>query len=199
MDLAEFVVDFAAAMRAADHQRPVATSPRSGRTYLPGIGPHPEDQAVDLTLVQLGLLVGRKYEPVHVRVPYPGSRQKCDLVVGRDPSWAIEIKMARPNGDNGKPDDTATKDILSPYDVDHSALSDCTKLASTALAPRQAILVYGFEDERRPLEGIIAAFETLAGSRVRLGPRLSSSLGTLVHPVHRSGQVFAWEVAGLAS
>ena len=38
---------------AADSRRPTAISPRSGRVYRAGIGPHPEDRAVDLVMVQL--------------------------------------------------------------------------------------------------------------------------------------------------
>jgi hypothetical protein len=82
---------------------------------------------------------------------YPGSRQTCDLLWGKPIEGAIEIKMFRPNGDNGKPDDTAIKDILSPFASDRSALSDCRKLASTQIAPRRAILIYAFDDRRRPL------------------------------------------------
>jgi hypothetical protein len=59
--------------------------------------------------------------------------------------------MARPNGDNGKPDDTAIKDILSPFRADRSALTDCLKLAESPIQARRAILIYGFDDGRRPL------------------------------------------------
>jgi hypothetical protein len=47
VELSEIVAQFAAAMTAADSRKPVAVSPRSGRTYQPGIGPHPEDRGVD--------------------------------------------------------------------------------------------------------------------------------------------------------
>jgi hypothetical protein len=107
--------------------------------------------------------------------------------------------MSRPNGDNGKPDDTSIKDILSPYASDRSALTDCTKLALSTIAPRKAILIYGFDDPRRRLIEMIEAFETLARARVRLGERAESPLGQLVHPVHASGCVFGWEVHPLES
>lgn len=89
-----------------------------------------------------------------------------DWLLGNPLEWAIEIKMSRPNGDNGKPDDTAIKDILSPYSADRSALTDCVKLADADLPCRRAILIYGFDDPRRPLVEVIEAFETLARSRV---------------------------------
>jgi len=179
-------------MESADSRRPVAVSPRSGRTYQPGIGPHPEDRAVDLVMREL--TAERPHWRSQLRVCYPGSKQTCDWLLGDPVEWAIEIKMARPNGDNGKPDDTATKDILSPFRVDRSALTDCLKLAESRIPARRAILIYGFEDTRRPLSEMISAFETLARSRVTLGARHASRFGPLVHPIHVTGEVNAWEI-----
>ncbi len=194
MDLATIVDDFATAMKAADARRPQASNQRSGRAYQPGIGPHPEDDAVGLTVAELKALYPDRYRVLRTRVPYPGSRQKCDLVVGIAPEWAIEIKMARFSGDNGKPDDTSLKDILSPYERDRSAVSDCAKLASAGFLGRAAILIYGFEDGRRPLDTVIDAFELLARTKVSLGPRHVARLEDLVHPVFSAGRVFGWEV-----
>jgi hypothetical protein len=193
MDLAEIVTQFAAAMTLADGRKPIAVSPRSGRTYQPGIGPHPEDRAVDLVVAELAHL--RPDWHIRLRVCYPDSKQTCDMLI-RDPGeWAIEVKMFRPNGDNGKPDDTAIKDILSPFTSDRSALTDCVKLAASRIARRRAVLIYGFDDRRRPLQTIIDTFEVLASQSVALGPRHEAKLGTLVHPVHAAGAVFGWEVA----
>lgn len=178
-------------MTRVDQCGPQAISPRSGRIFQPGIGPHPEDRAVDLVLADLKASAPALYTDAQVRVPYPASRQKCDLLLGE---WAIEIKMARPNGDNGKPDDTSIKDILSPYESDRSAVSDAVKLAGTTLAARKAVVIYGFECPRRPLIAIIEAFEVLASRRTVLGPRCYAPLGSLCHPVHQAGAVFGWEV-----
>jgi hypothetical protein len=142
-------------------------------------------------IAELRATAAAQYAATRVRVPYPGSRQKCDLLVAE---WAIEVKMARPNGDNGKPDDTSIKDILSPYESDRSAVSDAMKLAATTLAPRKAILIYGFECPRRPLATIIDAFEALASRSTTLGDRCHAPLGPLCHPVHQTGAVFGWEI-----
>ena len=48
---------------------------------------------------------------------------------------------------NGNPDDTAIKDLLSPYADDRSALSDCTKLAWSSFECAKSILIYGFESQ----------------------------------------------------
>jgi hypothetical protein len=53
IELQDIVESFAKALAAADARRPVAISPRSGRMYQPGIGPHPEDRAVDLVMQEL--------------------------------------------------------------------------------------------------------------------------------------------------
>ena len=193
--LAEFVATFAEAFNAADARRPTAVSPRSGRIYQPGIGPHPEDRAVDLVVAELAAI--RPAWQLALRQCYPGSKQTCDLLWGAPADWAIEIKMFRPNGDNGKPDDTAIKDILSPFPSDRSAVSDCTKIAASTIAPHRAILIYGFDDTRKPLGAMVAAFEVLARTRVTLGSRYEAPLGPLVHPVHRTGAVFGWEVSAL--
>jgi hypothetical protein len=138
MDLAEIVADFALALKEADALRPQAVSFRSGKAYQPGIGPHGENSAVQLVVIQMQRLRPGSYESVHP-VPYPGSRQQCDIGIGDPLEWVIEVKMARAFGDNGKLDDTYLKDLLSPYESDHSALSDATKLRESGFACRKAI------------------------------------------------------------
>jgi hypothetical protein len=98
--------------------------------------------------------------------------------------------MARLRGDNGKPDDTAIKDILSPYDADRSALADCTKLATAQFTCRKAVVIYGFDYSDRLLDPMIDAFELLAARRVQLSIREVAIFGPLVHPVHAAGRVF---------
>ncbi|HWQ03351.1 MAG TPA: hypothetical protein VNL38_02630, partial [Candidatus Nitrosotenuis sp.] len=135
-----------------------------------------------------------KYRSLRTNEPYPESKQRCDIAFGAGEEWLVEVKMARFSGDNGKPDDTSVKDILSPFENDRSAISDCIKLSKCKFEGRKAILIYGFNDKRRPLERIIGAFETLANSYVRLGVRFETSFGGLVHPVFESGGVFGWEI-----
>jgi len=194
ISLETFVRAFADAFARIDARSPVWVS-RSGRAYQPGLGPHGENEVVRLVLAEL------TGAPPHVTVaagqalPYPnGSRQKCDLWLGAPLKWAIEVKMARFRGDNGKPDDTALKDLISPYEDDHSALTDCVKLARSDFPCRTALLVYGFDFDDRPLDPAIDALETLARARVKLGQRIEVRLGPLVHPVMSAGRVFAWEI-----
>ena len=190
--LEDIVVGFADGLRQADNSRPVWIS-RSGREYQPGLGPHEEVHAIKLILAQMkamhpGRFVGG--EPVR----YPTSKQTCDIGLGSPLEWAIEVKMARAYGDNGKPDDTWIKDLLSPYPEDRSALTDAHKLRDSAFSCHRAVLVYGFDYASKPLEAIFVALETLLRAQLSVGSRVHASFANLVHPVHQRGTVAAWEV-----
>ncbi|HTP53108.1 MAG TPA: hypothetical protein VMK42_20640 [Anaeromyxobacteraceae bacterium] len=195
LSLGNVVSDFAAGLAAADAKRPVFTS-RTGRIYQAGIGPHGEDRAVELTIAEMRTAHPERYTAIGQGLQYPNSKQRCDVWIGEPVTWVLEIKMARFFGDNGKPDDTSLKDLLSPFDLHRSALTDAQKLAASTLPGRRAVLIYGFTYPRMPLELAIEAFEVLARARVSLGPRASAPLGALVHPVHAQGAVFGWEVLG---
>jgi len=198
VELASIVAELARGLHAADELRPVATSQRGTRVYQPGIGPHAENAAIALALATFTAQAA--IGPWGQFVPYPGfPRQKCDLWVGQPNEWVIEIKMARLRGDNGKPDDTAIKDILSPYESDRSALADCTKLANAQFTCRKAVIIYGFDYSDRLLDPMIDAFELLAARRVQLSQREVDAFGPLVHPVHSAGRVFGWEVTARAA
>jgi hypothetical protein len=58
--------------------------------------------------------------------------------VSPDWSWAIEVKLLRLLGDNGKPNDNILMHILSPYPAHRSAFTDCTKLLGAPLGRRKA-------------------------------------------------------------
>jgi hypothetical protein len=193
LSLQQFVDDFAAGLLAADAKRPTFTS-RTGREYRPGIGPHGEDRAAELVLREMRSANPARYRVAGQHLRYPGSTQSCDLWFGEPLEWVIEVKMARFFGDNGKPDDTSLKDLLSPYDAQRSALTDTTKLASSEFPATRAVLIYGFDYASMPLEPAIEAFEALAARRVELGERHVAALPALVHPVHARGAVFAWQI-----
>jgi hypothetical protein len=186
-------------MKLADARRPQAVNVRSKERFQPGIGPHSEAQTVELVAKELRQLAPDQYaQSIATAVAYPElSRQKCDLCIGTSPGWlwAIEVKMLRMLGDNGKLNDNILMHILSPYPEHRSALTDCSKLKQTELAQRKAILIYGYEHADWPLEPAIAAFESLAAMRARVGERHVARFDGLIHPVHASGAVYGWEIA----
>ena len=193
MELETFVADFARGLMLADGRRPVA------KEFQPGIGPFGEPDAVELVMKELEQAEPSRYRGQYsVAVKYPSIvRQQCDLCLGTAPvwEWAIEIKLLRMLGDNGKSNDNMLMHILSPYPKHRSALTDCTKLLSSGLSGRKAILIYGFESSDWPLEQTLAAFEVLARSWVRLDDRVQAQFSDLVHPVHSHGSVCAWEIS----
>jgi hypothetical protein len=200
LELKDLVHDIAASIKRIDARRPQAANVRTGVLYQPGIGPHPETQAVNLIVTELAELASDRYSKrLQIGVPYPMGRQKCDLCIG-DPvswNWAVEIKMLRLMGDNGKPNDNMLMHILSPYPNDRSALTDCLKLANSGLAGRKAVVIYGFDYPGRPMDPAIEAFEVLAARWVSLIDRAVGSYNDLVHPVHTEGRVFGWEVGSI--
>lgn len=198
MHLVDLVQDVATVIKRIDERRPQAANVRTGAVYQPGIGPHPETLAVNLIVAELAGFVPARYSgQLKTGVPYPAGRQKCDLCIGAAPAWewAVEIKMLRLMGDNGKPNDNMLMHILSPYPNDRSALTDCRKLVESGLVGRKAVLIYGFDYPKLPMDPAIEAFELLASHSVNLGIRAVASYDALVHPVHRAGRVFGWEVS----
>jgi hypothetical protein len=201
LDLDTLVRDFAHGIEQSDARHPQALNVRTNEPYQPGIGPHTEASTVAFVMKELVAALPDRYAAHKLSVPYPdGSRQRCDLCLGRPPlwDWAVEVKMIRMLGDNGKPNDNLPTHILSPYPSHRSALTDCVKLARSGLGSRQAVLIYGFEYTEYPVDLLTDAFVTLATRQVRLGPEARASFEGLVHPVHQRGLVLAWPLLGAA-
>lgn len=197
-DLATIVRDFANGIIYADAREPQAVNVRSKEPYQVGIGPHPEAQAVRLVIEEMALHQPNRYKnAIAIGVPYPEfSRQKCDFCIGNPKSWdwAIEVKMLRLLGDNGKLNDNILMHILSPYPKHRSALTDCVKLAESRIGVSKAVIIYGFDHEEWPLMPAIEAFEVLANAKTGLGPRQVAEFGNLIHPIHKRGKVFGWQL-----
>src|SRR5262245_39374525 len=198
LSLPRIVDDFAAGMAAVDARRPQASSARTEKLYQPGLGPHTEAQTVNMVLSELASSQPQSYARAYkLEVPYlNASRSKCDLCLGPngDWSWAVEIKMLRLMGDNGKPNDNILMHILSPYPAHRSALTDCQKLLQSGLPGRKALLVFGYEYAEWPMEPALQALERLARFDVQLSARSEAHVSCLVHPVHQEARVVAWEI-----
>lgn len=194
MELDELVGLFATAIMAVDGRCPAYIT-RTGREYRAGIGPYPENKAMELVVAELRTAADVACGQF---VPYPtSSRQKCDLWLGDPMEWVVEVKMGRFRGDNAKPDDTGIKDLISPFRADRSALVDGLKLAESEFRARKAVLVYGFDDRERPLGDAIEALDVLLRTRVTIAAPCEAPLVGLRHPVFSSGRVVSWEIAGL--
>lgn len=193
----DLVSDFAQAISLVDSLRPVAVSSRTGAGYQPGIGPHTEAQTVKLVMARLAANNPARYGTAKLAVPYgDGTRQACDVCLGHPPLWdqAIEVKMLRLMGDNGKLNDNMMMHILLPYPAHRSVLTDCSKLVTAELASHKTVVIYGYDYPGWPMDPVIDAFEALASRAVMLSGRSVASFDGLVHPVHQRGRVFGWEV-----
>lgn len=191
MELANFVALLALGIGRADAALPVALNKRSGVAYQAGIGPHTESETTTLALSA----VPDAMPAIQREVPYPTiPRSRCDLVISDGQGWAIEIKMLRLMGDNGKPNDNMLMHILSPYPVHRSAVTDCAKLLASGFPQRKAVVVFGYDYDTLPMDPAIEAFEALASKHATLTSVPAAGFDRLAHPVHRKGRVFGWEL-----
>ena len=106
---------------AVDARRPVGASQR----FKPGVGPLTETELTDAVVSELKSTRWDAYAECGPRA-YPSSRYSCDLVIPG--AWALELKLARPFGDNGKPAERWSENLLYPYPGNTSSIGDCLKL-----------------------------------------------------------------------
>lgn len=122
-------------------------------------------------------------------------REPDVLIPGR---WALEFKIVRPFGDNGKPAEHWSENLLHPYIGNVSLLGDCLKLLGSDRKERKGVVAFTYEhcEPKVDLDILVRSFEILAKDvlRVRLGRRCSAFLPDLIHPEHRQGMVYGWEV-----
>jgi hypothetical protein len=160
------------------------------RTYSPGVGPYGEPQLVKLLCAGLNDL--GKYEG------RARTRRTPDLLIPGE--WAIEFKITRPYGDNGKEAESWSVNLLHPYPGNVSTIGDCYKLAAYAGPERRAVVVVGYEHATAQIDltPLIDSFETIASrvARVKLSRRVEIRKEGLIHPVHQVLRLFAWEVGG---
>jgi hypothetical protein len=182
MDLEEILADIANAIVRVDSSR------LPFRSFRPGVGPYGEPQLVRLIAGYLNELP-----------QYHGSartKRTPDLLVLNE--WAIEFKIARPFGDNGKEAENWSVNLLHPYPGNVSTIGDCYKLEQLTGPERKAVVVIGYEHLPPQIDLALLAesFETVATrvAGIKLSSRVELRRGQLIHPVHQSLRMFAWEV-----
>jgi hypothetical protein len=190
MELSNLIADFASALAEVDATNPVGSSGR----FKPGCGPLTESEVTTLILRRL-----RERNAAYRRAAptrYSNGRAEYDFVLPGE--WAVEVKLARPFGDNGKPAERWSENLLYPYAGNTSSLGDCLKLLSSNFPERKAVLVIGYEHTPPviPLEPAIRGFELLAAEvlRLKLSSREQVTVTGLVHPCHQQATIYGWEV-----
>lgn len=183
MDIETVVQDIADVMCGIDSSRV------SFRNFQPGVGPYGEPQLVKL--VAEGLNKFQRYAGC------VKTKRTPDLLI--EGHWALEIKIARPFGDNGKSAENWSVNLLHPYAGNTSLLGDCLKLRDLACLEQKGVVAIGYEHDpaRVPLEPLWKSFEVIAASvmDIQLGPRTEANRDSLIHPVHQRLVVVGWKIA----
>jgi hypothetical protein len=158
------------------------------RNFQPGVGPYGEPQLLKRIADYLNRL------PIYKNLVH--TKRIPDLYIPNE--WAIEFKITRPFGDNGKEAENWSVNLLHPYPGNVSTIGDCLKLIKYTGPERRAVAVIGYEHKpaRINLSPLIDSFETIARNvvRINLSPRIELSRDGLIHPVHQSLRIFAWEI-----
>ena len=127
MELAEVVEDVADCLVAIDASRVPF------RSFQAGVGPYGEPQLLKSISLSLNRLPNYKNQVQTKRTP--------DLLIPQQ--WAIEFKIARPYGDNGKEAENWSVNLLHPYRGNISTIGDCYKLLEFECKERKAVAVIG--------------------------------------------------------
>ena len=104
------------------------------KAFRPGIGPFGEPQIVRVIAQRLsakGITAQTKRTP--------------DLDIQHQ--WAIEFKIVRPFGDNGKEAENWSVNMLHPYAGNVSLIGDALKLSLLDTFPNKGLFVIGFEHD----------------------------------------------------
>lgn len=182
MELVDVVTDIADALKTIDSKRVPF------KAFQPGVGPYGEPQLVRLVADEL----------------MQSSRYRAGVKIMRTPdllingNWAVEIKIARPFGDNGESAENWSVNLLHPYNGNTSLLGDCLKLQSLECEERKAVIAIGFEHNppKISLEPLLRSFEVIAKDvlSIKLSDRVTAVRTGLVHPVHEQLTVVGWAV-----
>ena len=182
MELKEILTDITSAVVAIDGAR------EPFRAFRPGVGPYGEPQLVKLLAIALNRIPKFHNAARTMRTP--------DLFIPNE--WALEFKIARPFGDNGKEAENWSVNLLHPYAGNVSTIGDCIKLQKYGGPERRAVIVLGYErfPAKIDLLPLIESFEQIARQvmGIDLPDRIELRRNGLVHPVHESLRLFGWEV-----
>ncbi len=179
MKFPDLVRSIADSLERIDLQKPIH------KTFRPGIGPFGEPQLVRMLAQELtaaGVCAQTRRTP--------------DLEVDRE--WAIEFKIVRPFGDNGREAENWSVNMLHPYPGNVSLIGDAIKLSVLNSYPCKGLLVIGYEHNpaRISLDPLIASFELIAtqGLKLGLGQRVEETRVGLCHPEHQVLRCIGWEL-----
>ena len=166
-------------LKEFDSERPVH------KTFKPGIGPFGEPQIVSIIaerLTKRGLLSKTKRTP--------------DLEVSNE--WAMEFKIVRPFGDNGKEAENWTVNVLHPYPGNVSLIGDAIKLSNLNTPQKKGLFIIGYEHNpaKISLNPLLSSFELISHEvmKINLSSRIEEIRTGLVHPEHQVLRCIGWKI-----
>ena len=179
----EIVEEFAEALKVIDDSR------APFKNFQPGVGPYWEPQVTRKSLIYLIDEYPKKYKGAKTK------RTPDVLIPNR---WALEFKIVRPFGDNGKEAEHWSQNLLHPYAGNVSSIGDVMSLMKLDIKERKGIVVFTYEHNPPiiDLSLMIDCFEHLAIQvlGLPLGSRQVAVLESLIHPIHQQAKVYGWEV-----
>lgn len=181
MDFQTVVTEVADLLKEFDSEHPTF------KQFQPGIGPFGEPQIVSIIAQRL---TAKGIEARTKRTP--------DLDICQQ--WAIEFKIVRPYGDNGKIAENWSVNMLHPYPGNTSLIGDAIKMTALPDYPNKGLFVIGFEHSpaKISLDTLLDSFEAIAINvlHLPLGNRIEEIREGLVHPEHQVLRCIGWQVYG---
>ena len=125
------------------------------------------------------------------------TRRSPDLDIGG--VWAIEFKIVRPFGDNGREAENWSVNVLHPYAGNVSLIGDAMKLSDhLPTYCNKGLFIIGFEHDppRISLDPLIDSFELVARHimRLALDERIEERRRGLCHPEHQVLRCIGWQL-----
>jgi hypothetical protein len=179
MNYADLVYVIADILKGYDIEKP------QHKDFKPGIGPYGEPQIVKIIAERL------ERKGISAR-----TRRTPDLEIGKE--WAVEFKIIRPFGDNGKEAENWTVNLLHPYPGNVSLIGDAIKLLQIPEYSHKGLFIIGYEHDpaKISLDPLICSFEQITRGvlNIQLGERIEEKRTKLVHPEHQVVRCIGWEL-----
>lgn len=179
MEYDEIVLRITDILKIFDSEKPVHKS------FQPGIGPFGEPQLVK----EIANRLSAKGTPAQ-------TKRTPDLDI--QSRWAVEFKIVRPFGDNGKEAENWSVNMLHPYEGNVSLVGDAIKLQSLKEYSYRGLFVIGFEHNpaKISLDPLLYSFELIARQvmAINLGKRIEQKREDLVHREHQVLRCIGWQV-----
>jgi hypothetical protein len=155
------------------------------KEFKPGIGPFGEPQIVKVIANRIS------------KFGLPANTRRCpDLEIGNE--WAIEFKIVRPFGDNGREAENWSVNPLHPYPGNTSLIGDAIKLLKLHDYKNKGLFVIGYEHNpaKISLDPLILSFESIMKNvmNIEISKRVEESRSNLVHPEHQVVRCIGWSV-----